>query len=598
MIRQTINKLAQLLTTQERRRGYLLLSMIMLMAILDMVGVASILPFMAVLSSPEIVETNRYLALVYNELGFIGKESFLFFLGFSFFIVLIFSIVFKALTSYALMRFTQMRNYSLSRRMVADYLSQPYDWFLNRHSADIGKTVLSEVAQVINGALIPLLQLISNSLVVVTLLVLLMLVDFKLTLIVAACLGGTYTFIYFLIRRYMSSLGEVQVNANRERFHVVQEVFGAIKDIKVAGLEKESLHRYEIPAKKYANGEATAQIVSLIPRYILEIIVFGGMLLVMLYMMRNPDGLQGALPTMSVYAFAGYKLMPALQQVYAQLSRMRFAGPALEVLYNDMSTLQAVNHSNADNEESMMGLSTKIRLSDVSYSYPNTEQLALNNCSLEIQVNTTVGFVGTTGAGKTTAIDVILGLLRPKGGSLWVDEEEITAINIRSWQRSIGYVPQHIYLSDDSVAANIAFGVPKARVSIAAVEQAAKLASLHDFVIQEMPEGYDTLVGERGVRLSGGQRQRIGIARALYHDPAVLIFDEATSALDNLTEQSVMKAISTLSHRKTIIMIAHRLSTVKECDKIFFLEHGNVVESGTYDELLLNNNKFKSMSAL
>jgi len=320
--------------------------------------------------------------------------------------------------------------------------------------------------------------------------------------------------------------------------------------------------------------------------------------LVMLYMMRNPDGLQGALPTMSVYAFAGYKLMPALQQVYAQLSRMRFAGPALEVLYNDMSTLQAVNHSNADNEESMMGLSTKIRLSDVSYSYPNTEQLALNNCSLEIQVNTTVGFVGTTGAGKTTAIDVILGLLRPKGGSLWVDEEEITAINIRSWQRSIGYVPQHIYLSDDSVAANIAFGVPKARVSIAAVEQAAKLASLHDFVIQEMPEGYDTLVGERGVRLSGGQRQRIGIARALYHDPAVLIFDEATSALDNLTEQSVMKAISTLSHRKTIIMIAHRLSTVKECDKIFFLEHGNVVESGTYDELLLNNNKFKSMSAL
>jgi ABC-type multidrug transport system fused ATPase/permease subunit len=595
---QTLKNLLKLLSPQEKRRGCLLLVMILIMALFDMIGVASILPFMAVISNPELIEANDYLATTYLKLNFTNKDDFLFFLGGSFFITIVLSTMFKALTTYALVLFTQMRNYSLSRRMVEGYLNQQYDWFLNRHSADIGKTVLSEVAQVINGALIPLLQLISHTLVALTLLILLMLVDYKLTLVVIICLGGAYTLIYLSTRGYITRLGEIQVKANRERFHVVQEVFGAIKDIKLAGLEKESVARYEDPSKKFANGEAKAQIVSLLPRYILELLTFGGMVLVLLYTMRNSGSVQGALPVMSVYALASLKLMPALQQIYAQITRMRFASPALKVLHDDIATLHTVYNSNASNNTKKMRVREEVQLDAVSYSYPNMDKLALNNCSLRIQANTTIGFVGTTGSGKTTIIDTVLGLLIPKSGALWIDEQKITKANVSAWQRSIGYVPQHIYLSDESVAANIAFGIHQSEIDVAAVVKAAKIANLHDFILQEMPAGYDTLVGERGVRLSGGQRQRIGIARALYHDPDVLVFDEATSALDNVTEQLVMNAISKLSHRKTIIIIAHRLSTVKSCDEIFLLEHGRIVESGTFDELLQNNDKFKSMAAL
>ena len=230
------------------------------------------------------------------------------------------------------------------------------------------------------------------------------------------------------------------------------------------------------------------------------------------------------------------------------------------------------------------------------FTYPEAERPALQGLSLLVPARTTVGIVGGTGAGKTTAVDIMLGLLDPTQGRLLVDGVPITRDNRRDWQRSIGYVPQQIFLTDASVAANIAFGLPPAAIDQAAVERAARTAELHDFVIGELPEGYATLVGERGVRLSGGQRQRIGIARALYHDPDVLILDEATSALDNLTEKAVMDAVHNLGHAKTIVMIAHRLTTVRDCDIIFMLEQGRVVASGSYDELIAHSRQFRALA--
>jgi ABC-type multidrug transport system fused ATPase/permease subunit len=279
---------------------------------------------------------------------------------------------------------------------------------------------------------------------------------------------------------------------------------------------------------------------------------------------------------------------------YTHLTQLRFAGPALDSLHRDLVSLapQPVQAPAA----APLPLARAITLEGITYAYPKAPRAAVQGLALEIPAFTTVGLVGATGSGKTTTVDIILGLLEPQAGQLRVDGAPITAENRRAWQRSLGYVPQQIFLADDTVAANIAFGIPKNQIDREAVERAARIANLHDFVTLEMPQGYSTVVGERGIRLSGGQRQRIGIARALYHRPQVLILDEATSALDNLTEQAVMEAVHALGHEITIILIAHRLSTVRDCDHIYLLEKGQLTAQGTYDELVAGNKRFRRMA--
>jgi len=286
--------------------------------------------------------------------------------------------------------------------------------------------------------------------------------------------------------------------------------------------------------------------------------------------------------------------MPALQQIYGALTQLKFAGPALEALHKDLMSLQPAG---PNTQQSAMPLTQAITLNHIVYRYPKAAAPALKGISLSIPAKSTVGLVGATGSGKTTTVDLILGLLDAQEGSLAIDGQQITDHNKRAWQRAIGYVPQQIYLADDTVAANIAFGIEPEQIDQAAVERAAKIANLHEFVIGELPQGYATTVGERGVRLSGGQRQRIGIARALYHNPQVLMLDEATSALDNLTEQAVMEAVHNLGHEITVILIAHRLSTVKECDTIFLLEKGEVKGHGRFEELAQTNERFQAMAA-
>lgn len=594
----TLKKLIKLITPHERRYGCLLLAMILIMALLDVMGVASIMPFMSVLSKPEMVHTNRYLSQIYNYFGFENTQHFLFFLGIAVFVTVVVSIAFKAVTNYALLRFSHMRNYTVGKRLVSGYLHQPYEWFLNRHSADLGKSVLSEAQVVIHGALLPLMQMIAHSAVVIALLALLIAVDPILALVVAVVFGGAYAGIYLVLRRYLDRIGSDRVQANGERFQAVQEAFGGVKDVKVGGLEKAMLSRFDGPAMRFARHQAAARVVSLLPRFALEIVAFGGMLVAALFMMAGFEGLRNALPKLTVYAFAGYRLMPALQQVYMQLSKIRFAGPAIDILYRDLSSLNVdVPEEKGLIKNRALKLKQGIRLDEVDYTYPKAESPTLNKISLEIPAHAKVGLVGTTGSGKTTTVDIILGLLLPQSGKLLVDGRPITMVNLRAWQRTIGYVSQHIFITDDTVGANIAFGVSKNMIEQSAVERAARVANLHDFIVNELPDGYATTVGERGVRLSGGQRQRIGIARALYHDPQVLILDEATSALDNRTEQVVMEAVHNIGNRKTIIIIAHRLTTVRNCDQIYVLEKGQLVGQGRYNELVEGNFCFRELAA-
>lgn len=301
-----------------------------------------------------------------------------------------------------------------------------------------------------------------------------------------------------------------------------------------------------------------------------------------------------AVPTIALYVFAGYRLMPAMQELYHSFTQLRFGRPALDALYDDCLSLDPFD---LNQEQEVLSFDKNITLNNIYYNYPQASRTALKNITLNIPACTKVGLVGATGSGKTTTIDIILGLLHAQKGTLEIDGKIITKNNSRTWQRLIGYVPQQIYLSDDTVAANIAFGIDLKSIDQKAVERAAKIANLHDFVTNELPKQYQTTIGERGVRLSGGQRQRIGIARALYHNPKLLILDEATSALDNLTEKAVMEAINNLGKNTTIIMIAHRLSTVKNCDTIFYLEKGEVKNKGTFEELIKSNENFRATAA-
>jgi ABC-type multidrug transport system fused ATPase/permease subunit len=300
------------------------------------------------------------------------------------------------------------------------------------------------------------------------------------------------------------------------------------------------------------------------------------------------------MPTIALFAFAGYRIMPALQGIYSSATQLRFTLPQLNALYDDLMNLEASSPQSCEVEKTK--LIDQITLTDVEYTYPAAETPALKGLSLNIKAGSVVGFVGPSGSGKTTCIDLLLGLLAPRSGEFKVDGKVINSTNIRSWRRDIGYVPQQIYLSDDTIAANIALGSDDGEINMAAVQDAASIANLHDFVTSNLPLGYQTKIGERGVRLSGGQRQRIGIARALYHKPQILVLDEATSALDNLTEQLVMESVHKLGKNITVILVAHRLSTIIECDKIFLLVDGRIEAEGDYDDLIQNNGTFQAMA--
>lgn len=568
--------------------------MVVVMAMLDVLGVASIMPFMAVAADPKLVETNALLSRLYDILGFDELQPFLLLLGGLVFVLLVVSLAFKALTTYAQTRFSLMCEYSIGKRLIEGYLNQPYAWFLNRHSANLGKAILSEVGTVVHTGMLPMMNLIGQSAVAVALLAALLLVDTRLALIVAAVLGIAYGLIFKWVGGFLSCIGQERVQANQDRFVAVNEAFAAVKEVKLAGLEHVYTQRFSLPALVFARHLASAQVVAQAPRYLIEAFAFGGMLLVALYLMAQNDGFAGALPILAFYAFAGYRLMPALQQIYNSFTSIQFVIPAVNALHADFISLKPAEL--VDSGKVSMQLKQAIALNSICFTYPSAEKSAVKDLSLSIPAYSSVGLVGSTGSGKTTAVDLILGLLEAQSGTLTVDGQVVSANNRRQWQRIIGYVPQQIYLADASIAANIAFGIDDNRIDFEALERAAKISNLHDFVVNELSDGYATTVGERGVRLSGGQRQRIGIARALYNNPQVLILDEATSALDNLTEQAVMEAVNNLSHKITIILIAHRLTTVRQCDRIYLLEKGKVKASGTFEELNASNQIFKKMT--
>jgi ABC-type multidrug transport system fused ATPase/permease subunit len=582
---KTFKELLFLLSSRERKYTVLLVIMIIIMALLDMIGVASILPFITVLANPGHIETNIMLNTIFQASGTLGvetKQEFLFFLGVFIFILLVTSLTFRAIVTYAQTRFVSMCEYSIGKRLVEGYLNQPYSWFISHHSADLGKNILSEVSQIIINGINPLMTLIANVILSIALVGLLVIVYPKLALIVGLSISFSYLVIFYFVRNFLNRSGKERLKNNKLRFITVSEAFGAAKEIKVGGLEQTYIESFLNSSKIYAKTQALLTVVAQLPRFILEAIAFGGILIIILYTTAQSGSFNNSLPIISLYALAGYRLMPAFQQIYGSLAQLVFIVPSIEKINNDLKNLKPFN-KNQDNE--VLIFNKSITLNHVFYNYPNTSRTTLKDITIDIPSKSTIGLIGPTGCGKTTIVDIILGLLKPQKGTLKVDGKVITEQNTRAWQRSIGYVPQNIYLSDDTVEANIAFGVKPKDINRDMVKKASKIANLHDFVISELPKQYQTIIGERGVRLSGGQRQRIGMARALYHNPKVLILDEATSALDSLTEQIIMEALDALSNDITIILIAHRINTVKNCDIIFLFDKGQLKDKGTFEEL-------------
>jgi ABC-type multidrug transport system fused ATPase/permease subunit len=597
----TYRKLLDLFDARERWRLAGVFATVLLTGLLEVVGVASIMPFMALVANPDAALANPWVRGVYDGLGFGSLQSFLVASGAAVLVLMTFSNAFTAFSTWLILRFSWRKHHALSERLLRGYLYQSYSYFLSHNTANLSKNILTEAQTVVEGVLVPAMTLLARLLTAALVLGLLVAVNVGLALTIMAVLGGAYAVIYITYRGRTQHMGRERTEANAARYKAAAEALGGIKDVKVLGREEEFMRRFSAPSLSFSMTVARGFAVAQLPRYALDSLAFGGILLIVLYMLVVRGDAGQVIPVVSLYAVAGYRLLPTLQAAFHSLARIRFSAPALDELHGDLFGPERVAPVAAPVPADAplpapLAFEREIAVQDLAFRYEGTPSRVLKGVSLAVPRNRSVALVGSTGSGKTTLVDIVLGLLEPEDGRIAVDGVPVTDANRAGWKRMLGYVPQQIFLSDDTIARNIAFGVPEAQVDRAAVERAARIAHLHDFV-QELPDGYGTMVGERGVRLSGGQRQRIGIARALYNDPEILILDEATSALDGITEDAVMQAIQELAHRKTIVLIAHRLRTVRHCDAIYLLERGRVAAAGTYDELMETSAQFRSMAA-
>ena len=603
-----IKRLQALLNPKERRLSYALLGLLVLAGLIDALGVSSILPFMAVVGNPELIQTNPWLHRLFTALGFASTNTFLVGLGSAALAIMVFSNAVSLAGSSAILWFANTLGHRLSTQILSNYVRQPYAYFLEHNSSNLVLHCTDDVNRVANVIVVPILQAIAKAVIALSVLLLVVWVDPWLAVLFGTVIGTVYAVVFLTIRQKVTTLGKASKEAQKERFRLATEILNGIKELKILGQEDAYQDRFAQYSALYAKNQWLSTTVSQAPRYAIESIAFGSVILLVIYLLATHQDFKEALPLMALYAFTAYRLLPAFQQIFASATAVRFNMPSLEAVEEKLKTLgstpapapqpivPATPTLPVSQKVGPLQLQEEIVLENLAFQYANAATPLLNNLNLTIRRNTTVAIVGSSGGGKTTIVDIILGLLEPEGGALLVDGAPITSRNVTSWQRQLGYVPQHIYLSDDTLAANIAFGVASKDLDIDRVQHAAQIANLHEFVVGELPDGYHTRVGERGVRLSGGQRQRIGIARALYSDPDVLILDEATSALDSLTEDAVTEAIRNIFHQKTIIMIAHRLRTVQQADIIYLLENGSIADQGTYEELLEKSDVFRRMA--
>ncbi|WP_206070032.1 ABC transporter ATP-binding protein [Nodosilinea sp. P-1105] len=580
-----------------RRRVQLLalLALLVVSSVSEMVTVGAIFPFLSALGNAQgLLAAPRWQPL-WGLLQVDTPQRLVLVLALGFIVALGVANGLRLLALQMRYRLAAAIAADVSSRVYYTTLYQPYNFHVRQNSSDLIQTVTLDTDRLTTNILLPVLEFLANALLAPALIVTLMLIDWQVAIGAALILGTAYTVIFRMRQRLLKRNSARFSQAGQHKVKVVQEGIGGIREVLLDHAQPFFYEAYQRDEQRLRRAQVTNKIIAQSPIYVIEFIALGSIALLALSLGQGDDFSQ-AVPVLGSLALGAKRLVPALQKLFASLATIQGARASLTrvlvALDRSIDPLLLVP------TPTPLGLEQELRLDGVWFRYGEESDWVLRGLELTLAAKTTVAFVGSTGSGKSTTADLILGLLQPQQGQIWVDGMPLAGERLRQWQGAVAHVPQHIYLSDSTLAENIAFGLPEKEIDFNQVRRAAKLAQIDGF-IEGLPAGYETYVGERGIRLSGGQRQRIGIARALYKQGvSVIVFDEATSALDNATEREVMAAIEGLSGEFTIILIAHRLSTVERCDLVVELREGQVVAQGSYGELMARSVSFQQMSGV
>ena len=587
-----------LMEGQQKLRLFKIQFMIIFSSFLETISVLSIGPFMTLVSSPETINSNFYTSKVYQYLNIQEPNNFLILFGGLILFIMIISAFFSMITIWRLSILGGQIGADLSNRMFNYYVNRPLSFHLQTNSSQLASKLIVESNRLTHSVLLQFLYLNSK-----LILILMMIITILITVPIIAILSTllflvSYISIYRFASYRLNRNGIVISNESQSRMRTINESFGGIKDLLIHGLQTNFISKYKKSTDNYYSSWSSNQVLALLPRYAIELTAYGTMISAILFLLFSFDNNIGkVLPIIAVFGLASMKMLPAFQQCYFSVSTMRANMNAYLVVRKELLDIR--NQENSYDEdlepESELTFKEKVSLHGISFKYQENKDEVLNDISFDINANQTVGLVGASGSGKSTVINILIGLLQPTKGSITVDGQELTKANLGAWQQKIGFVSQDIFLLDASIKENIAFGYHPKDIDLKRIEKVLEMAQLDKFVLT-LPNGIDTSVGERGMQLSGGQLQRIGIARALYGNPEILVFDEATSNLDRISEKLIMETIATIGKSTTIIMIAHRLSTVKECDNIFLFNNGSLEDSGSYDYLQKTNSQFADLT--
>lgn len=590
----SIRVLFRLLTKAQRRKLLGLQVLVVLMAFAEVVGVMMIGPFMALVSNIDKLHESIFLSKIYVEIGFSSHIDFLIFSGVLVLVVLGISSAISIIAVWRLSAAAQYIGAELSSRLYRHYMRQPWLFHAGESSSQLTNKIAQECGRVTNQIITPMLNIFAKAVIVMAMAIAIFIFNPVIALVGVTIFSVAYVLLYKTVRQKLTNNGKVVSERQRQRFKLMSEGFGGIKDVLLLGRQQVFNEQFDRASTAFAKSQGLTTALAQVPKYAMELIAFGTIIFLILYLLVIHQGDMGeVLPTLSIYALAGFKMLPAFQAIYSGMATIKANVAALDNIKEDL--LNDSSDSEIEVSAQRMKVNRSIVLENIFFKYPGKENSALNGLNIQVSARQVVGLVGHSGSGKSTTVDLLLGLIQPAAGRVLVDGVSLDNNNMRGWQDCVGYVPQSIFLADASIAQNIAFGLPAEEIDHSKVSWAARMAHLDEFV-NKLPDGLNTSVGERGVQLSGGQRQRIGIARALYGDPDVLVLDEATSALDGITEKLIMDAINDFAGKKTIIMIAHRLTTVRQCNCIYLFDSGRIVDCGTYDELISKNQLFRSMA--
>lgn len=598
-----VQDLFSIFTRSQRRRLLMLQALMVLMAFAEIGGVSAIGVFMAVVADPNILDRTNLIGKLYQFSGVGDPGEFIYLVGVVAVVVLVVTAMISMLTVWRAALFSARVGQEMADRLYRYYMHQPWLFHSWGSSAELTKRIASDAYVVSSQVVYPLMQI--NTKVILTFFMILGLIILNpwVILIALVIFGCGYAVLYRMVRQRLMLNGKKISEIATRRYKLMSEGFGGIKDVLLLGRQAVFVNRFQTSGDTLSMSLSTNDALAMAPKYFMDMVAFSSVILLFLYLTKSYEGdLASILPMLALYALAGFKVLPALQQIYHAVATIKGSSPAFDAIKEDLKNSLAFESEmdgsgkSTNAAETIHALTQSIELRDVTFTYPGKVQPALQSLSLKIPANKSVGFVGATGSGKSTLVDLVIGLLSPDAGEILIDGVPLTPRNVRAWQNRIGLVSQSIFLSDASIRENVAFGIPLENIDTRRVLEVLALAHL-DELIAELPDGIETRVGERGVQLSGGQRQRVGIARSLYHNPEILVFDEATSALDGITEKSIMEAISDFSGKKTILLIAHRFTTIQQCDMIYFIDKGRVIDQGTYEALMARNAQFKAMSS-